>query len=87
MTITALLLTAALTLTDPRDLALEQRYWDCDTAFMLRQLEGDLLYECLGVREEFRGRIFHYDQDLFMEYWLEQREQQWQRRGYSEKRS
>ncbi len=80
MILAAVMLTLALDAkTLDRD-QLEQYYWDCDTAFMRGELGGQDLWSCLAITDEFQ--TYFKDRDQFMEYWRENKHQQWQQRNF-----
>jgi hypothetical protein len=80
----ALVMTVAMTLGElPRDV-LESFYWDCDTMFMRGELGGQDMYTCLQITEEFQKTF--KDKEAFKQYWNEQKQQQWLKRGYQDQK-
>jgi len=75
-------LVAVLTVDTLSTQQLEQYYWDCDTAYMQKQLSGQDLNTCLSITSEFIQRRFDNDMTKFWSYWAEQRVAQWRLRGY-----
>lgn len=80
-----LLLTVALNAADTPYQELENYYWDCDTLFMKGELGGQDMWSCLAVTEAFQD--YFTDRESFMRYWKDNKQKQWQQRGYIDQKN
>lgn len=76
----AIIITTALTASELTFQELESYYWDCDTAFMKHELDGQDMMSCLAITEEFQKHF--WDKWVFTQYWNAQKKAQWALRGY-----
>jgi hypothetical protein len=80
--LSAFMLLTALSVSNISDADLENYYWDCDTAYMKGSLGGQDMNSCLKITEQFQKQMFNDDKDAFMQYWNDNKNQQWESRGF-----
>jgi hypothetical protein len=80
--LSAFMLLTALSVSNISDADLENYYWDCDTAYMKGSLGGQDMNSCLKITEQFQKLMFNDDRDAFMQYWNDNKNQQWESRGF-----
>ncbi|MSQ65904.1 MAG: hypothetical protein EXR37_06130 [Limnohabitans sp.] len=80
--LSAFLLLTALCVSDIPSTDLEKYYLDGDTSFMQGSLGGQDMNSCLKITEQFQKVMFNSDRDAFMDYWNNNKQRQWERRGY-----
>jgi len=60
---------------------LSKYFWDCDTAYVTKSLEGEDIMNCVVVTEKFKAMFF--TPHIFTQYWDIHRYEEWAKRGYT----
>jgi hypothetical protein len=83
MLLSAVILTAAISLQDLPNDVIESFYWDCDTMFMKEELNPQDMWTCLQITEEFQKTF--KSKEEFKLYWNQEKTKQWRQRGFVKK--
>lgn len=59
---------------------LESAWWDCDTLYQQDKLINQKYLECVKINNAFRN--YFPDDVVFMQYWRDNKEKEYFKRGY-----